>query len=306
MNESQRVFLCTWSAEKAWWWGILLGDGNVYENTKTGDYRVSAVGSASTSQRWGALIVPDRKPQAFKRAPSVYQIYVNDKEMVQWFKTEHGICGPKTENLPWPKDLPDEFLRPFLQGLWDSDGYISIYDRRAHGSKGNPEVIQVREALERVAGGSRVAVIRGKGRYKKNRKIVYSSASAFKVLDYLYPDAPEHIRNEDRIEMYQKACELRSSIQDARCPCGEPVKMEGHCRPCWWAQTPNTTGGDTVCACGISPILAKGMCTACYNRVRRAKSSFVRKSTGTCACGKSAYRKGKCDACYSKDRRANP
>ena len=164
MNDSQRVFLFTWSAEKAWWWGILLGDGNVYENTKSGDYRVSACGSASTSKRWGYLIDPKREPKEFKSSPGTYQIYVNDKEMVQWFKEEHGICGPKTENLPWPEDLPEEYLVHFLRGLWDSDGGISIFDRRAHGHKGNPEVKagfgvddvsfveRVRETLERVCG----------------------------------------------------------------------------------------------------------------------------------------------------------
>lgn len=317
MNDSQRVFLFSdWTAEKAWWWGILLGDGNVHEGK--GYYRVSACGSYSTIKRWMDLIAPGKKFSEFKRSPGTYQGYVDSRLMVNYFKDEHGICGPKSENLPWPEDLPEEFLRSFLQGLWDSDGGISIFDRRAHGHAGNPEVKagfgvdcepfveKVREVLERVCGAPRVVIGRGKGKNKKNHRIVYGGTSAFKVLDYLYPEAPEHLRNEDRIEMYQKACEIREFVDNACCPCGEPARLEGHCHPCWYAQTPNTTGGDTVCACGKSPILAKGMCTACYNRVRRAKPSYQRKSTGACACGKPAYRKGKCDACYAKDRRANP
>lgn len=164
MNGSQRVFLCSRSAEKAWWWGILLGDGNVHESVKYGNYRVSACGSESTAKRWGALIQAGREPQEFKSSPGTYQIYLNDKEMVQWFKEEHGISGPKTEDLPWPEDLPEEYLVHFLRGLWDSDGGISIFDRRANGHAGNPEVKanfgvdcepfveKVREALERVCG----------------------------------------------------------------------------------------------------------------------------------------------------------
>lgn len=264
---------------------MLLGDGNVYESTKTGDYRVSVCGSESTTKRWGALILPERSPQEFRRSPGTYQMYVNDKEMVQYLKESHGVCGPKSSNLPWPEDLPEVHLLPFLRGLWDTDGGITIWDRRAHGLKGNPEVkagfgvdcesfvIRVRDTLERVCRVPRVAIKSGKGKYEKNRSISYGGSSAFRVLDYLYSEAPEALRNEDRVEVYRKACAIREAVSSTCCPCGEPARLEGRCHPCWYGQTPRTTGEGTVCPCGKSPILAKGMCSACYTRERRSRTT---------------------------------
>jgi hypothetical protein len=312
MTSVQQGLLLSWSPEKAWWWGVLLGDGNVYEGTK--DWRVSACGSLSTTRRWVQLVAPEnlgpRNPQEFKRSLGTYQCYVNSKALVDWFKAQ-GICGSKSDTLVWPEDLPAEFKVHFLRGLWDTDGSLSIWDRRAHGKKGNSErkagfgckavefVQRVRFELECVLPGlPHVADYWSAG----TQKFSYGGTTAQRVADYLYAEAPEHLRNEDRVEVYQQMKALGEDIENACCPCGAAVEKEGWCTACWWANRLHKTGEGTVCACGKS-VLAKGLCSACYSREVRVRSGWKRKSVGLCVCGKSAYRRGKCDACYSRERR---
>jgi hypothetical protein len=95
-----------------------------------------------------------------------------------------------------------------------------------------------------------------------------------KVADYLYADAPEHLRNEDRYEVYLRMCALREQIHDAACPCGRRVTHEGRCQRCWWAARGRKTGPGTICACGKSPVHGRGLCVACYNRAIRAERRF--------------------------------
>jgi hypothetical protein len=271
-------FLDTWTPEKAWWWGILLGDGNVYSSR--GDNRVSVCGSASTVRRWLDLIAPWKEPKEFTRSPGTFQGYVHSKELVAWFK-ERGICGRKCETIVWPDDLPEALISHFLRGLWDSDGSLSIWDRRAHGKKGNPEakasfgcmsrtlVEQVRVALV-LAEAPLVAITPSAKMYK----VSYGGTSAMRVADYLYVDAPEHLRNDDRVEVYQRMCALRDQLADAACACGRPVTREGKCQACWWEARGRTTGVGTACACGKSPVRGRGMCSACYSRAYRTVRAY--------------------------------
>jgi hypothetical protein len=55
-----------------------------------------------------------------------------------------------------------------------------------------------------------------------------------KVADYLYAAAPAHLVNAARLESYQKLCELRSSLPENNCACGEPAEKGGKCMECWW------------------------------------------------------------------------
>jgi hypothetical protein len=265
----------SWSNERAWFLGVLYGDGNVYKSPKYS--RVSLCGSLSTTTRWIALVAPYKAPQEFKRSPGIYQVYVDSVELVSWFEREMGICGPKSDILVWPKDLPDEFRVSFLRGVWDTDGSLFI-EARPKG-RGNPApraklamnargfVERVRSELELLTGVPPVAL----GLYKKISELKYGNISAMLVADLLYKNAPEHLRNEDRYEAYLRMCVMRGQLEDATCACGEPVEREGCCTACWYSKREYRTGSGTVCSCGKSPVLAKGLCSACYNRERRTR-----------------------------------
>lgn len=266
------VLLDSWTPELAWWLGALYGDGNVYRGKA--DYRISLVGSLSTTRRWLALIRPGAVPREFKHSVGTYQAYVNSKVLFEWFE-RRGVSGPKAHSLAWPNDLPQEHKVHFLRGLWDTDGSLSIHPRKPH--KGNPEVkarfststesfiVRVREELRVQLGVGHVAVCPpDRGVYV----ISYSGSAAMEIADALYRDVPEHLRNEDRYQVYLRMVALRDQIQDMTCPCGRPATHEGRCQRCWWELHGRKTGAGTVCSCG-KPILARGLCSACYTRQRR-------------------------------------
>lgn len=298
-----------WSAEKAWFTGVLYGDGNVFRGDRYS--RVSVCKSYSLAYRWIQLIYPGREPQELKLSPGTYQAYVDSVDLVSWFEREMGICGPKSDSLEWPEGMPTELDVHFIRGLWDTDGSLGIERRRRKRARGNDAplaslsmnagdlVRTVRSRLEANVEVGRVAITRD----KRVRGIGYSGSPAMKVANWLYANAPEHLRNEDRFKKYQEMCSLWESIRGALCECGEPARKEGLCARCWYKRRGSKTGKGTVCSCGNSPVLAKGMCSACYNRERRAKASYRRAANGTCACGKTAYRRGMCDKCYSADYR---
>lgn len=296
-----------WSPERAWFLGVLYGDGNVHRGRKY--YRVSASGSESTTRRWVALIAPHKEPKPFKRSPTTYQAYVDSKELVEWFEDHMAICGPKHDSLVWPEGLPEEYKVHFLRGVWDSDGSLCVDNRRPR--QGNPSPVaklgmnakdfvrRVRKELEQAVGVDRIKV----SPYRRQWGLKYRGKAAIQVADYLYADAPEHLRNEDRYKVYLEMRKMWGERQEARCKCGGKVKTDGLCAACWYGQRPYKTGEGTVCSCGKAPVLAKGLCTACYNRKRRSSSSYRRPTNGVCSCGNAAFRKGMCDRCYSAERR---
>jgi hypothetical protein len=288
-----------WSADKAWFMGILFGDGNVYRKACTGDYRVSVCGSLSTVTRWIALTGVDREPQEIKASPGTYQCYVGDRSLIDWVERTYGICGPKSATIVWPQDLPEEYERDFIRGLMDSDGSLYVSRDRyrqvnaAFGSNSEGFVTSLRSRFESILGLPRVAISLTKGRGanpKPNFKIRYTGDDALKVGGYLYEDITDRPVNAARLAAYAELLE----VAEAKKVAPKPVRT-----------SPNTTGVGTVCStedCG-KPVHGKGLCIACYNRRRRALPSYERKPTGTCACGSPAFRKGMCDRCYSVDRR---
>lgn len=309
--------LFNWSAEKAWFTGVLLGDGNVYINECTGDYRVSVCGSISTVTRWLKLVDDERHPKEFSRSPGTFQGYINNKELVSWLKLNMGLAGPKSDVLVWPVDLPLEFERDFIRGLYDTDGSLFISNRRHLINKGadypvtkydsNTEsfVFRLRTRLEYLLDVNHVAVSPPHREIPTCYSIKYTGLCAMRVADYLYGSTPVHLVNQDRVDSYNELCRLRNLRASTRCTCGFSAVRQGLCSKCWWVDYGTKTGVGTVCSTDgcRKPITAKGKCIACYNRERRADPKYTRKSTGICLCGSVAYRKGMCDRCYSAARR---
>lgn len=336
-------FLNTWTAEKAWWWGALLGDGNVYADFDRCAYKVSIVGSYSTVRRWLDLISPFSEPQEIKRevrTRPTFQGQVYSKPLIEWFR-DNAFTGPKCSTLQWPDDLPDEFMVPFLRGLWDTDGSLSIFKRpnkdwrpefkASFGVKTRPFVERVYEELKKRLVLPDIVIIDTSG----VTAFAFSSASAKIVADYLYKDCPKHIRNEDRYDVYLKMCETQEHYDNLRCTCGEKLEREGQCLTCWWKTTYVSKVDRTItCPCG-KPIHAKGLCTTCHSRRVRAEASGItlqealekickttdcgnraafgkdecrncslRTWTDRCVCGKAVRALGMCKACYERQRRA--
>jgi len=267
-----------WSPELAWWLGVLYGDGNVY--AKRGTYRVSMVGNRATAERWLALFAPEKTPKRIRKGVRAVQAYADSKQLVELVEERFGICGPKTHDLRWPLELPRELEPHFFRGLWDADGHVSLskrgkgqgndYPLAMYSSACRTFLQTMRVRLMRWTGVSRAAIVE----QCKGRSFWYSvkwtGSKAILVLDYLYLEAPEHIRNETKYQVYREAREHYLDVQMALCACGRPVTREDQCQACWWKGR-RKTGKGTLCEeCNEKPVLAKGLCSACYTRKRRA------------------------------------
>jgi len=200
--------------------------------------------------------------------------------LVEWFAETYGLIGPKSDSLCWPEDLPPELYVHFMRGLWDSDGSLSIHGR--HPPFGNAEAkcrfSSNTESFVRRVYAELLAVGLfggGVGADMKQWRVSYSSSPATQVARYLYKDSPVHLRNEDRYAVYERMEELRDFVE-LPCSCGQPASMEGLCKTCWWDRKGRMTGAGVACAaCGKPKVLAKGLCSGCYSRIRRADQKAV-------------------------------
>ena len=324
-RDAWKTLMATWTPEKAWWLGVLYGDGNVYWNEDLGAYRVSAVGTMLTLERWSRLIGVYRTPADFKHTDQAFQAYLGDKELAEWLYQTYGLRGKKTLTLVWPHDLPKDLEVHFMRGFWDADGHVTInenLDKR--NNKKHTELVSgltsacfpfITEMKLRLLANAAASEVTIAVHHKTNEQsgkvytwysVKWGDVFAHRVSHYLYGNAPEHLRNEDKYKAYEEHHRIQNERHTALCACGEHATMEGRCRACWYREVfVHKTGAGTECPCGKGkPILAEGMCTACYNRARRASPEFQRTVTGTCSCGKPSYRRGMCDSCYTKDRRA--
>lgn len=315
-------FLSSWSAERAWWFGVFLGDGCA---PRTGQ-SLQCTGSISTITRWYALVTPD-PPNLYqhKHSPAAFVGVIYSKPLAAWMLSVHGYRGKKSDKLKWPEDLPAAYLAPFIRGLWDSDGCIWLQEAENRKVTGNPArsliytsisipfverlAVEIERAVGLPAPTLRLSVVPKTGNRKA--QLAYTGAAAELLADWLYAEAPEHLRNEDRIESYRAMCEIRTQLA-APCPCGEPDQYtDGLCRTCHEAKQPHITGEGTICGvCNVRPVIASGKCDICRKRAKRAElraAGVPKKVRGTCGCGSSATRKGDlCEACYTRDRRGAP
>lgn len=313
-------FLQTTSPEFAWWFGVFLGDGCA-PATKG---MLQCTGSRSTVTRWRALVTDsDRGIHETKHSPGTFVCMVHSVALSDWMRDVHGYRGPKSKDLRWPADMPAECFPHFVRGLWDTDGCLYVQDKARRTTTGNPMRALVYTSIavpfvERLA----LEIERGVGIPipKLNLTVVpqtgnqkaqlhYTGRAAQKLADWLYADAPEHIRNEDRIEVYREMCTLREQLAQA-CACGEPEQYsEGLCRSCWQAKQPRTTGPGTSCATEgcRRPVWTNGLCDACRKRLARQEGRYRQKQKGVCACGSPSYRiDGLCVACAARRKRGVP
>lgn len=236
----------------------------------------------------------------------------------------HGYRGKKSDRLQWPEDLPSSCLPHFIRGLWDSDGCIYVQDKAKRKVSGNPTrsliytsisvpfverlATEIHKAIGLPVPMLRIQVVPQTG--NRRSQLVYTGAQAHTLADWLYKEAPEHIRNEDRIGAYCAMLETRAQMT-ASCACGAPETYgDGKCRSCYEGGRPKRTGAGVPCTgtpgC-TRPVVASGLCDVCRKRKARSEGRMKPKVHGDCGCGSPATRKGGlCEACYSRARRGAP
>jgi len=272
MKDIRWDFLDRWTPELAWWLGLVYGDGNVYR--AGGNHRVTLVCNEDTALKWRELICPDAGFQVKKNCLSVY---VDSSRLVDWF-AEKGIIGKKSTDLEWPSFLPIDLHGHFLRGLWDSDGSVKIEKRRLKQGNDTLRVLftaknkefadRVHQELVAGSGVNHSQLVNHErvmsGELCTWHSFKHTGAPAVLVCDYLYGDAPAHIRGEERYQVYREYVDSRP---DGSCRCGGDVWTEEMCRTCWWSRR-RTESPKAACACGRE-VVAKGECLKCYKRTRR-------------------------------------
>jgi len=280
-------FFDDWSDELAWWLGLTLGDGNVHRGKKY--YRVSLCGTFETTSRWLALFAPERRPMEFKNSPGTFQATVDSKQLVELCESQFGMVGPKADSLPWPVSLPKKHRRAFIRGLWDSDGSLSVDMRE--GRRGGPccrakyttathdFAVQLQKLVRTcIPSMSDVKVSRWTtplGKFKTQRtwySFVWNGLNAWRLARWLYRDAPEALRNEDKYNAYLRFEALRGEEYERRIIVERRMKKHraenaARLAEFWSDGQPLKDGADKVCKqCGSLQLKAKGLCESCYKK----------------------------------------
>jgi hypothetical protein len=311
MREINFKLLTKWNSELSWWFGLVLGDGNVFKTKRNA--RVTFVCNENTTTKWKNLICPTAGEQIKENCVSVY---VDSIELVDWFIAKN-IVGEKSSRLVWPEYVPESMYSHFIRGLIDTDGTIYIERRKPkHGNdalcigfyaQNHDFAERLHTEIIKATGVPPTKLIRQKktadGKEYIGWSFKHSGAYALQICDWLYKDAPEHLRGESR---YQTYIDYKASIPAGFCSCGGNLWAEGMCRTCWWTKRA-TENPKSPCSknCGRLEY-SKGMCLRCYKKEKRIDNpKYGSNKTGTCICGVTAVlRKNMCTACYMRNRRA--
>lgn len=203
----------TWNPASAWWMGLLYGDGCVSARQKT--YAVSIAGTELTVRRWLNVIRSDVPVRQHSMSLRTFEGVISSKKLYEFLRDSYGITSPKSASLHWPSSLPDNLTSHFIRGLWDSDGSLAERGKYAcarYRSSSIEFVDDVRDALCRFADARfmRGSIQRKPGSLP-SACLAYVGHSSYAVTDFLYKNAPEHLRNEDRYEAYLRHCEIRKA-----------------------------------------------------------------------------------------------
>lgn len=258
-----------WSKEKAWFLGVVLGDGHVLSSkrmTKNKKNRRTARVSVTCGDRDVVTkvieIVSPGKKIHFEAG--THRVDFFSKELAEYCSNILGIDGKKEEAVEYPKAIPSELEYHFIRGLIDSDGHIGNNEGIFFLGMKAPNVIQ---------GVARFFIDRG---FKENAdfKIRLTGVkteirfldreTSIKALNHLYEDNEPHIRCERKYreftsstyKLFNRDTSFTKHQEDNKClVCGDPkVLSRGLCQKHYMKQSRDW---DQYLA--ISPVILKAM-----------------------------------------------
>lgn len=110
-------FWFTESAEKYYLLGFLFADGNVSQD---GNVTVSS----NDIDHLGALSkLIDKKVRISKNGSGILD--VGRKNLAEYL-LQYGLVPAKSNIMKFPVNIPDQYIRDFIRGEFDGDGYISV------------------------------------------------------------------------------------------------------------------------------------------------------------------------------------
>lgn len=149
-NYDENVFDIIDSEEKAYWFGFLMGDGQIEEfkrKRSDGSYYInhrlnlnlkySDVGHINKFLNFLKCTTITPKKNLVKmpsgNLAEIARIRISSKPLSEAL-INHGVIPNKSLNEPEPNGLPEEFVPDFIRGLFDADGCIPNYNNNRVGA----------------------------------------------------------------------------------------------------------------------------------------------------------------------------
>tara|TARA_Y100000310_G_scaffold345776_1_gene469707 strand:+ start:10922 stop:11794 length:873 start_codon:yes stop_codon:yes gene_type:complete len=188
------LFFKEWSSEMAYILGFSCADGNVYKTTLSWDLAKKYESNKSLLEDFNRVL-KSNYPIVEKK--NSFRLSIHNRIIIEDIK-KLGIIPNKKKILIFP-NVPNDFLKDFIRGFLDGDGWITIRSRGenlkeisigfSNGSKSFMEDL-IYELNQKVSLSSNNLRLREKitpkGIKTKCYQVEYYSKNAFNILDYLY------------------------------------------------------------------------------------------------------------------------
>lgn len=271
-----------WDSRKAWWLGLTFGQGRAAADSP--HYTVAF----SSSDRplvvaWGAYLgLEDSRIRLREDGPTWVSEF-GDLRLATWLCERYRLNLKYQLQLEWP-DLPKEFERDFIRGVWDAKGVARLKRRPKSGAA---ERFSTPVAAISLGGDAFMdaLVSRSEGLLARtslksqNPKYAdkcYAAAErsgpkAVEFLRWVYADSHEGLRSELQYASAMQLCRGYDGLIRPCVSCAKPSMLgKDRCRSCAKAKW-----SGKACSCGLTPIVAKGLCRACYNRQRNVSLKWT-------------------------------
>ncbi|MEK6900788.1 MAG: hypothetical protein AABX37_00420 [Nanoarchaeota archaeon] len=192
-------FFKNWDSKRAYVLGFTCADGNVHEATLAWDLSDK---SDSNLQLLKQINIALHSNYPIEKRQNSYRLRISNKIILDDIK-KLGIIPNKSKVLEFP-NVPDQFLRDFVRGFLDGDGWITVRSRDngvneiSVGFSGASVVFMeklVSKLDQQVSLSSHHLRERKKksarGINSKYFQLDYYSKNAFNLIKYLYDDLKE-------------------------------------------------------------------------------------------------------------------
>lgn len=233
-NSGERIykvntnFFSKWSPEMAYILGFTCADGNVHERTLAWELSNKHKSNLELLQSFNKVM---NSNYPIRKRPSSYRLRMSDSIMLKDVK-KLGIVPNKKKILIFPK-VPNNYLRHFLRGFLDGDGWITTRVRKNGGkeicvgfSNGSFQFTKTLvDNLLNIIGVTKVNLrerkkITKKGKTSVTYQLEFYSHNANKIIKFLY----DSLSQEDLYlkRKYSKALKATNYYKDQ-----EQVKKVG-------------------------------------------------------------------------------
>jgi hypothetical protein len=202
-NKYNINFFQSYNQSSTYWAGFIFADGNVHKKRMALQIALqksdeSHLKKFLTTIECSANVYIDKQTDSRK-------IQISGKWFGKQLENMYGIVPNKSLSIPFPEQVPDEYISHFLRGVFDGDG--SVFKNRSGtvviNITGNSLFIPVvRSTFLQLLDDDNIAPIQYNKKNPKICSIHFSSTNAKIILDWLYQDSTNEIRLDRKHNRY--------------------------------------------------------------------------------------------------------